>query len=53
MQTENFTIIMQDDSDGEELESIEGNKLENVLVALKVRLYHCSADYRATLDIRQ
>lgn len=34
--SENLTIIMQDDSDGD-LESVEGNQLENVLTALKVR----------------
>ena len=33
---ENLTIIMQDESDGD-MDSLDGNKLENVLVALKVR----------------
>ena len=32
---ENLTIIMQDESDGD-MESLDGNRLENVLVALKV-----------------
>jgi hypothetical protein len=36
---ENLTIIMQDESDGD-MESMDGNKLENVLVALKVRRKH-------------
>lgn len=36
---ENLTIIMQDESDGD-TESLDGNRLENVLVALKVSLEH-------------
>ena len=44
-----LTIIMQDESDGE-LESLDGNKLETVLIALKVRrvqgIKRCCVDGR-------
>lgn len=46
---ENLTIIMQDESDGD-TESLDGNRLENVLVALKVRRLMCQEEGRDEED---